>query len=75
MRVRPAAKFIKTHRLRARITQRKLGSLLGYDGGQMISNIERNMCDFPGKHATKLVRILGITELEMNELLLEQTRT
>ena len=52
--------IIRQHRKEKKLSQKQLGSLLGYKNGQFISNIEREVSSIPNKDIKKIANILGI---------------
>lgn len=52
--------LLKLARSQAKMSQGKLGKLLGYDSPQFISNIERGLCGCPIETAKKVSKILKI---------------
>ena len=52
--------IIKRYRLRKGLTQTELATKLGFQNGQYISNVERDLCLFSFKRYLDLQRVLGI---------------
>lgn len=51
--------LMKTHPNKKDFTQNRLGEILGYKGGQFISNIERSADPLPFKVAEKICKLYG----------------
>jgi len=49
--------FLRQRRLKMKLSQKELGTLLGWGSGQFISNIERGLAPFPEKDIPKLAKI------------------
>jgi len=68
-------KFIKSKREKINMTQEELGNLLGFAGKQYVSNIEREVANWPDKYLPKLTRLLKISKYELVEYYLADSRT
>ncbi len=65
-------KFLKEYREKSDLTQLDVALLLGFEGGQMISNVERGMCTLPPHAVKKLAKLYKFDLEKYLELLGEQ---
>lgn len=68
------AEFLKHHRTKQNMSQWHLAEALGWDSGQYISNIERELCPFPRKSFKDVCKILKCSLNELIEAEIESVR-
>ena len=59
------AKFVKTKRKECNMSQQQLSSAMGYQNGQMISNIERALGTLPLKSARDFCKAVKADPIEL----------
>lgn len=64
--------LIKTKRIEKGLSQRELGEMLGYTGGQYIHNAELGKCGFSLNKAKELCKILRIKKGEFKHAYLKR---
>jgi transcriptional regulator with XRE-family HTH domain len=67
------AVLIRNYRMmrKPKLSQQELGSRLGYDNGQLVSNLERALCSMPVKKLFDASCILGIPKDELKRAMVK----
>lgn len=63
MKYKNSAKLIKSVRIKAGLSQLEFAKLLGFDGAQFVSNLERAVAALPAKHAQKIAGLVRADKL------------
>jgi transcriptional regulator with XRE-family HTH domain len=69
------SQYLQENRIKAGFTQKDISKKLGYTSPQFISNWERGVSQPPLNVIHKLIKLYGINQDELFEILLNQTVT